>query len=233
MQDDFEDHCWKDVVSEETMEVYRFFRHKPGIGPAPALVAIDLYEMVYLGGNVPLAEAIKAHPASCGEYAWAAIPPTQRVFAAARRAGLPIFYSTGETRPDAHPSNVIAAMGQGVAFTDPLFAIRPEFAPQPNDTVIRKARASAFYGTPLAAHLTSLGVRSVIMLGESTSGCLRASAVDAFSHGFQVTVVEECCFDRCLLTHKINLFDMHHKYVDVMHADKVVAHLDGLGSGRA
>ena len=124
-------------------------------------------------------------------------------------------------------------MGQGVAFTDPLFAIRPEFAPQPNDTVIRKARASAFYGTPLAAHLTSLGVRSVIMLGESTSGCLRASAVDAFSHGFQVTVVEECCFDRCLLTHKINLFDLHHKYADVMRADRVIAHLDSLASGRA
>ena len=87
MQDDFEDHCWKDVISAETMDVYRFFRHKEGIGPAPALVAIDLYEMVYLGGNVPLAEAIKVHPASCGEYAWAAIPPTQRVFAAARRAG--------------------------------------------------------------------------------------------------------------------------------------------------
>ena len=110
-------------------------------------------------------------------------------------------------------------------FSEELFAIRPEFAPQPGDTIIRKARASGFFGTPLAAHLVSLGVRSIIMVGESTSGCLRASAVDAYSHGFHVTVVEECCYDRSLISHQINLFDLHHKYVDVMHAEDVLAHL--------
>jgi len=89
-------------------------------------------------------------------------------------------------------------------------------------------RASAFYGTPLAAHLTQLGVKSVIVCGESTSGCVRASAVDAYSHGFHVTLVEECCFDRSPISHKVNLFDMHHKYADVLHVDEVVAHLEGM-----
>ena len=95
--------------------------------------------------------------------------------------------------------------------------------------MIRKQRASAFYGTPLVAHLTQLGVRSVIMVGESTSGCLRASAVDAYSNGYHVTIVEEGCFDRSLISHKINLFDLHHKYADVMSVNEVVVHLERQG----
>ena len=91
--------------------------------------------------------------------------------------------------------------------------------------VITKQRASAFFGTPLQAHLTQLGVRTVIICGESTSGCVRASAVDAYSYGFHVVLAEECCFDRSVLSHKINLFDLHHKYADVLHVDQVEAHL--------
>src|ERR1700722_15667831 len=107
-----------------------------------------------------------------------------------------------------------------------MYQIRPEFKPEPNDVIITKQRASAFYGTPLMAHLTQLGVQTVIICGESTSGCVRASAVDAYSNGFHVVLVEECCFDRSPLSHKVNLFDLHHKYADVMHVDEVVAHLE-------
>ena len=106
--------------------------------------------------------------------------------------------------------------------------IRPEFKPQPGDVVITKQRASVFYGTPLMAHLTQLGIQTLIVCGESTSGCVRATAVDAYSNGFHVVLVEECCFDRSELSHKVNLFDMHHKYTDVMHLNEVVAHLDGM-----
>jgi len=97
----------------------------------------------------------------------------------------------------------------------------------PSDTIIRKMRASAFFGTPLIAQLTQLGVQTVVICGESTSGCVRASAVDAYSHGFHVVLVEECCFDRSLLSHKVNLFDLHHKYADVMKIDDVVSSLRG------
>ena len=78
----------------------------------------------------------------------------------------------------------------------------------------------------LLAHLTQLGIHTVIMCGETTSGCVRASAVDAYSAGYHVVLVEECCFDRVVLSHKVNLFDLHHKYVDVMHVDEVVASLE-------
>jgi len=226
MIDAFEDHCWQDVVPAETLELYKHYHRELYVGPAPALVAIDLYEMAYQGGALPVSEVSKTYPSSCGENAWNAIAPTQRLFAAARAAGLPIFYSTGETRPDAKPAALRATNRQTNLIADDLFAIRPEFAPQPGDTIIRKARASAFFGTPLIAHLTQLGVQSIVMIGESTSGCLRASAVDAYSNGFHVTLVEECCFDRSMISHKINLFDLHHKYADVMKVGEVVAHLE-------
>ncbi len=96
-----------------------------------------------------------------------------------------------------------------------------------SDVVITKQRASVFFGTPLTAHLTQLGVQTLIICGESTSGCVRATAVDAYSHGYHVVLVEECCYDRSILSHKVNLFDMHHKYCDVMHVDEVVSHLGG------
>ena len=112
------------------------------------------------------------------------------------------------------------------------YEIKEEFAPEPGDVVIEKERASGFFGTPLVAHLKQRGIESLVMCGESTSGCLRASVVDAFSYGFNVVVVEECCFDRSLISHKVALFDLHHKYADVMHIEDVLAEIGAL-AGRA
>jgi maleamate amidohydrolase len=233
MSSDFEDHCWKDVVSQEMLDIYGQYERSTFVGPAPALLAVDLYEFAYQGGAKPVIELIKSYPMSCGVHAWEAIEPTKRLFAAARTAGVPIFYSTNDTRSTSRPTAVRATKRRADPKDFDQYAIRPEFKPQLGDVVITKQRASMFFGTPLLAHLTQLGIRTVIMCGESTSGCVRASAVDAYSLGFHVVLVEECCFDRSLLTHKINLFDMHHKYADVMRTDEVVAHLDGLGVRKA
>ena len=91
--------------------------------------------------------------------------------------------------------------------------------------MVYKQRASAFSGTPLIPQLNQMGVDSLIVCGESTSGCVRASVVDGYSNGIHITIAEECVFDRHILSHKINLFDMHHKYADVMHVDEIVQHL--------
>jgi nicotinamidase-related amidase len=233
MTEQFEDHCWKDVVTPDLLEIYASYRRKVFVGANPALLAIDLYELVYRGGPRAPAELVKTHPSSCGEYAYAAIEPTKQLFAAARAAGLPIFYSTGDVRAESRPSLVTATKRNKPPLDPADFSIRPEFKPQPQDVVITKQRASAFFGTPLVAHLTQLGVQTLVICGESTSGCVRASAVDAYSHGYHVVLVEECCFDRSLLSHKVNLFDMHHKYCDVMHASEVIAHLHGMGMKKA
>jgi nicotinamidase-related amidase len=223
----FEDHCWQDVLSAEDLRIYRPYARETGVGPSAALLAIDLYECVYRGGAHPPSELVDQHASSCGIFAHQAIEPTQRLFAAARRAKIPIFFCTGETRPNTRPIGSVATKRRRAPQPDD-YDIRPEFAPQPSDVVIYKQRASAFEGSPLCSHLQLLGVQSLIVCGEATSGCVRASVVDAYSSGFNVAVVEECTFDQTVLTHKINLFDMHHKYADVLHLDEVLAHLASL-----
>ena len=224
MMDSFEDHCWRDVVPPETLDISRFYRRETFVGPRPALLAIDLYNLVFEGGPRPVAEVIQTHPSSCGLHAWNAIAPLQELFALARSGGLPVFYTTVETRKEVDP-DAVRATHRRERVGDDAYRVRDEFRPEPGDVVIPKERASAFFGTPLIAHLRRQGVESLVVCGESTSGCVRASVVDAYSYGFHTVVVEECCFDRSLLSHAVNLFDMHHKYADVMHLAELKRHL--------
>jgi len=181
MSDDFENHCWKDIVTPDVLEVYSCYRRKVFIGASPALLAIDLYDVVYRGGARPPAELAKTHPNSCGEYAFAAIEPTKRLFAAARGAGLPIFYSTGDARAESRPSLVTATKRNKPPVDPADYAIRPEFKPQPQDVVITKQRASVFFGTPLIAHLTQLGVQTPIRWASTSCWRRNAASTAAFS----------------------------------------------------
>ncbi|MBI4634118.1 MAG: isochorismatase family protein [Deltaproteobacteria bacterium] len=225
--DPFEDHCWKDVMSPEILEIYTAYKRDTYIGKRPALVAIDLYRQVFDGGPLPVYEAFKKFPSSCGINAWNAVKPIQEVFALARANKFPVFYTTGDARKQAKPKMVEATQRQ-TRSKDPGrgYEIMDEFKPEPQDVIITKQRASGFFGTPLAAHLVQLGIDTVIIVGESTSGCVRASVADAYSHGFHVVVVEEGVFDRSTLNHKVNLFDMHHKYADVMSLEEFKKHIE-------
>lgn len=229
----FEDHCWKDAVDADTLKIYAAYARETFVGPSPAVIAIDLYNSAYRGGRRPPVELQAEFPSSCGVNAWNAVEPTQKLFAAARLAGVPIFYCTSDVRPQSKPAARVGATRrqEHTAMPDD-YVILPELAPEPQDVIIAKQRASIFAGTPLVSHLTVLGVRSLIVCGESTSGCVRASCVDGYSSGYHVTLVEECTFDRSDLIHKINLFDLHHKYADVMKVDEVVAHLGAMGGQR-
>ena len=90
MARDFEDHCWKDIVDEEILEIYEPYRREVRVGRNPALLAIDLYNKAYQGGNRPVREVNRRYSGSCGENAWKAIEPTRSLLAAARKAGLPV-----------------------------------------------------------------------------------------------------------------------------------------------
>jgi nicotinamidase-related amidase len=228
----FNDHCWKDVIPESDLKLYAGWRRETFIGPRPALLAIDLYDLVYRGGALPPAEINERYPNTCGVFAHRAIAPTKALIAAARGAGVPIFFCTQETRPNNRPPGAASTRRRQPSPIDG-YAIYREFTVEPEDVLITKQRASIFQGTPLSSHLSLLGVQSLIVCGESTSGCVRASVVDGYSSGHHVTVVEECTYDRAELTHKVNLFDMHHKYADVMHVDEVLAHLGAMGLERA
>lgn len=223
MARDFEDHCWRDIVPDETLKVYEPYHRELYVGERPALLAIDLYNLVYRGGAKDPHEIIGEFPSTCGRHAWEAIEPTKKLFAAARAAGIPVLYTTAPTT-----SSVVATNRQaGLGDSDEDYEIFEAFAPQEGDIMIVKERASAFYGTPILPELNRLGVSSLIICGESTSGCVRASTVDAYSAGYHACIAEECVFDRSELSHKVNLFDLHHKYADVLGVDGIVTHLEG------
>jgi maleamate amidohydrolase len=129
----------------------------------------------------------------------------------------------------------MAATKRRGANTDPEwdFSFFGPLAPAAGEMVVHKSRASAFHGTPLASYLTQLGVNTLIICGNSTSGCVRAGVNEAYMHGLRVGIVEDCVFDRNHLSHKVNLFDMNAKYGDVMFLDEVHAYLTSLSSDKA
>lgn len=231
MSQDFEDHCWRDVIDQETLDIYKDYARDVFVGPRPAVLMVDVYKESYEGGARPVSEVVKDYPSSCGERAWAMVEPAQQLLKAARDVGLPIIYSTGDTR--SHSDHGKPTNRQRRRDANDSYEILEELAPTPEDLVVYKQRASCFYGTPLMSHLTTLGIGSLIIGGGTTSGCLRAGVQDAKANGFHVTLVEECCYDRSAITHKVNLFDMHHKYADVMRLDDVLEHLYSSNEVRA
>ena len=144
------------------------------------MLAIDLYNKAYQGGSRPVREVDREFSGSCGENAWKALPLTQKLLAAARRASVPVIYTTRHVdTAGVHSTNRNMKKER-----DDIYDIKAELAPQPGELVIYKERASGFFGTPLIAHLQKLRINSLIICGESTSGCVRASTVDAYSYGF-------------------------------------------------
>lgn len=201
-----------------------------GFGERPALLLVDLYRWVFGDRPLPLAEAKKDWPSSCGLAAWNALPHIVTLMEAARVAGIPIIYS--HDNPDSRvrdwPKPRVGA-GQVVDRASlkwkTRFNIIDEVQPRPEDVVIMKEAPSAFWSTPLLAHLVSLGVDSLIVGGESTSGCLRATVVDGCSYRFKMIIAEECAFDRHEASHAINLFDLNQKYADVLPLAEILGYL--------
>ena len=170
-------------------------------------------------------------PGSCGDNAWNAIPATERLFAAARKAKIPVIYTTGSLRNNRIHSTNRSTSERAVTNND--WDIKDEFAPHDGDLVIRKERASGFFGTPLVAYLQMMGIDSLITCGESTSGCVRASVLDGCTNRYRMIVVEEGVFDRHEAAHAINLFDMNQKYADVLPLAEVLEYLGEVGAKHA
>ena len=203
-----------------------------GFGERPALLLIDLYRWVFGDRPQPILEATKEWPSSCGMAAWDAIPALQTVLKAARDARIPVVHATG--RDD----DGLAGWSTGRQIygnTDRTPAalerrnrrhdIIEEVSPVDGEPVIRKDSPSAFWGTPLVGHLTAHNVDTVITVGETTSGCVRASVLDGCTNRFRMIVVEEAVFDRHEAAHAINLFDMNQKYADVLALADVLEYL--------
>jgi maleamate amidohydrolase len=210
--------AWTGLISEDELEVYRQagYQKSFGLGERPALLIIDV-EYNFTGDvDEPILDSIAKYSNSCGPMAWRAIPHIATLLALARSMELPIAYSHGREEAD-----TVRTPRLGTAIVD-------ELAPCPGELVIAKSAASAFFGTSLVSFLIENRVDTVIHSGCVTSGCVRASVVDAASYGFKNAIVEECVFDRALTPHRVNLFDLDAKYGDVISLADVKTYLQTL-----
>ena len=158
-----------------------------------------------------------------------AIERTVHLLAAARRHGWPVAHSRIVYAADGSDDNVFSLKVPGMAtLTEghPNSAIVPELTPARGELVVRKTVPSAFFGTQLAPWLSQRAVQTLIVAGAVTSGCVRASEVDAMSHGFRPLVVSDCVGDRAIGPHDANLFDMAQKYAAVMTLEEALATIE-------
>jgi len=194
------------------------------LGGRPVLLVIDVYYASVGHERKPLLESIQQWPMSCGEDGWKAIDQMRLLIAGARQCGVPVVHVRGYPGFPSDPSRVAERGNRGGNHSGGLPAevaalgneIVREVAPIEGELVVGKAAPSAFSGTVLLQYLQMVKADTVIVCGESTSGCVRASVVDAQSNRYSVGIVEECCFDRTEAAHAMNLFDMHQKYGEVI-----------------
>jgi maleamate amidohydrolase len=230
---------WDPYLTQSDMDhLARSPDKRVGVGSRPALLLVDLYRAVFGDKPEPLLEAIKTWPSSCGLAGWNALPHIQRLLEAARDAKIPVVHITMLSDSGmvgwydaAHRDSMAGGRGAGAVDEAALARKRraaeiiDEVKPAPGEVVLKKTAPSAFWGTPLAAHLNFHQIDTLFVCGEATSGCVRASVVDAASYRYRVQVVEECVFDRHEATHAMNLFDLHQKYADVISLSQALQHL--------
>lgn len=204
-------------------EIYRRqgIGNRLGFGKSPALINVDFVNSFndaewFGGGNID--DAVKR---------------TVGLLEAARRNNLPVVFTRVIYAEDGSNAGVFVEKAPRLAeltADHPMSQIVPELEPIDGEAVFDKTEASAFFGTGLAAWLTYRGVDTVIVTGATTSGCVRATVVDACAHNFRPIVAEDCVGDRAIGPHEANLFDMGRKYADVMPRDEIIAVLDKIAA---
>ncbi|HMY26400.1 MAG TPA: isochorismatase family protein [Solirubrobacterales bacterium] len=226
---------WDDVLPEEDRQVFEAagWGKDVGFGEKPVLLVVDvIYNFV---GDVPepILESIKRWRYSCGERGWEGVKHLERLISAAREKQIPIVYTGMDRRPDGFDqgawnwksyrsgdaSDIKGSLGNEIV---------KEIAPEPQDIYFVKDKPSAFHGTHLLDYLIYLGADTVITTGTTTSGCVRASAVDATQYNYRSIVPEECVWDRSMISHKVNLLDIQMKYGDVKKTDEVIEYFRSL-----
>ena len=236
------DPIWNEFLTERDKAVFATsgYGARQGFGKRPALLIIDVNYAFCGDKSEPILKSIKKWRNSCGEDAWVALPYIRALIDKARGKGLPVIYTTGMRRGDLWDSgswawkNNRSAEDVGNKTVVSNFdgnEIMPQIAPGPRDIVVYKQKPSGFFGTNMASYLTLLGCDSVIVTGTTTSGCVRATVLDAFSLNYRISIAEEGCFDRAQASHAINLCDMNAKYADVIKTAEVLAFFDTLPSG--
>lgn len=207
---------WDPLLNEQDREVIDkagYAKHGAAtwnsreLGTRQALLVIDMQRFL-MGEDVPILQAVELERAAMGEIAWRALDSIDTILQSCRAASLPIVF-TRVIPKDRKPS-------------EPTLQIVDRLTPLDGELVIDKLASSAFFETNLEQYLRDEEVDTLILAGTSTSGCVRATAVDARSRGFGVLIPEECVFDRIDASHRINLLDLWMKYATVVPLDEAL-----------
>ncbi len=235
---------WDAYVTDRDKGVFDAagFGADSGLGDRPVLLVIDVSYAFCGDKREPILDSVKRWKLSCGEAAWDALPVIRRLIDAAREKRVPVIYTTGYARDDKWDRGSWTwknprGEGSQKAPVEPPSTnrdgndIMDEIAPGPQDIVVWKQKPSGFHEAPLQSYLQLLKADSLIVAGTTTSGCVRATTVDAFSNNYRVAVVEDACFDRADISHAVSLLDLHAKYADVVSCDDTLAYIEGLEDG--
>jgi maleamate amidohydrolase len=205
-------------AKDETSEVYRQqnFGNRIGFGRRSALLVVDFTvgfndPKLFGGGNID-----------------PAIQRTVGLLKFFRERRLPVAFTRVVYADDGSDAGVFGAKVPPLLMLTehhPAGQIVPELKPVKNEYIIRKTQASAFFGTGLAPWLVQQGCDTVVVTGCTTSGCVRASVVDAIAYNFRPIVARDCVGDRAMGPHEANLFDMGQKYADVLERDEIIGAL--------
>jgi nicotinamidase-related amidase len=190
------------------------FGESLGCGDAPAVLVVD-FARAYLADGSPLRAPVEG-----------ALAASLTLIDAARAAGVPVLFTRVSLQPGGADGGLFRRKVPALRVFEegnPLGDFAEGVAPEPGETVVTKQYASSFYGTSLAATLTSSGIDTLFICGLTTSGCIRATATDALQHGFRPLVVDEACGDRDPRLHEANLLDLQAKYADVIPVERALA----------
>jgi maleamate amidohydrolase len=209
------------VSSAPTAEVYdrAGFGRRVERGTRPAVVVVD-FTYGFTDPRYPTAADMSA-----------AVGATARLLTAFRARGLPVVFTT-IAYDDAQLASLAwlkkAAGMRALRLGTRLVEVDGRLNPRPDEHLVVKTGASAFFGTDLAAYLASCQVDTLVVTGATTSGCVRATVVDAVQYGYPTLVPADCVADRAQGPHEGNLFDINEKYGDVVDADDVLSYLAAL-----
>jgi maleamate amidohydrolase len=202
---------WADILSEQDKQM--FSKAKMGgdgkFGEKPALVIVDM-TYGFADSKFRLGYSETGYPA---------VEATAKLLHKSREKGIPVFFTKGFTESN-EPGNGLWKGGLGKSELENT--IVDLIAPIDNEIVIEKRRPSAFFGTNLVDMLIYHRIDTLFITGLTTSGCVRATVVDAFSYNYRVIVPEECAGDRSQISHKVGLMDIHMKYGDVLKLDQIL-----------
>jgi maleamate amidohydrolase len=220
---------WMEVFSKEERAVYDRYRRASQFEfpwTECALVVVDVTH-AFLGPDLPTELASREIRTACGEPGWRAVAELSPLLEAFRSAGSPIVFA----KPDWANEGFFGGTTRGGSRAVEHDAIPEEVAPREGELVVVKPKASAFFATSLLSYLVRHGLRGIVIAGCTTSGCVRATAVDAASSGLEVAVAVEACFDRSGLSHAVALAELDAKYARCLSCASVIRHVVSRVSG--